>query len=130
MELDEPSEVDAVAAGGVAALAEAHGYVEEDDGAGFQRCEDLEVHRLLLERVLAKRSRAFDVADALRDRLRQDWRVVVDDRVNTFRVGGRGRRPEGHGYRRDDDGSVALTADDVATLDRLLVDRIVAKRRE
>ncbi|KAH8068864.1 hypothetical protein JL721_6436 [Aureococcus anophagefferens] len=120
MEVERPdaassraAEIDALACGGgVPALAEAHGYLDA----------------LLLERVRAKRSRDFAAADHARDLLRAAG-VEVDDRRNTYRLGRPGPpRPRGHGYRRDDDGAVALTPDDAARLDALLLDRVAAKR--
>ena len=138
MEVERPdaassraAEIDAIArGGGVPALAEAHGYVAEDDGQNYDHelaeADAAALHRLLLERVLAKRARDFAAADGVRDRLR-DAGVSVDDRSATFRVFRR-PPPTGHGYARDDDGSVALSPDDAAQLDALLLERVRAKR--
>ena len=138
MEVERPdaassraAEIDAIACGGgVPALAEAHGYVAEDDGQNYHselaEADAAALHRLLLERVLAKRARDFAAADGVRDRLR-DAGVSVDDRSATFRVFRR-PPPTGHGYARDDDGSVALSPDDAAQLDALLLERVRAKR--
>ena len=52
---------------------------DPDDGMEIE-----EIERLIEERVVAKRERNFDVADDIRDQLRSEHRVVVNDRDRTW----------------------------------------------
>ena len=65
----------------------------------------LHVESLLRERTDAKRARNFDVADAIRDQLMEEYSVGVDDREQSWRTGcsksGSGGRSYGGGRGRD-----------------------------
>ena len=150
-------------AAGSAAMAAEHGWTRVDDGSVAVSPADQEtVDRLLLERVFAKKQRAFDVADRLRSDL-ADLGVKVDDRQKTYSLmprtapgssgepstamvplsttssakdqlqqllaaGGDAMAAE-HGFVRADDGSLALSADDQQAVDRLLLERVFAKKQ-
>ena len=112
-----------------------HGYKRGDpDGAAV----DLRrVDEILTARAAAKRDRDFVVADALRDDLRRECNVVVNDRERMWRVWTPGgswgpRKPEvgrslptDHGLARDENDASDV---DVAAVDALLLARLQAKR--
>ena len=128
------TEFEALVGQGSEAMAKAHGYARSDPVTGTALSPDDErtLHRMLLERVYAKRLRRFEAADALRAQLHQAG-VAVDDREKTFRLQparAAPATPTEHGYvRGDDGGSVVLSAADQATLDQLLLERVLAKRK-
>ena len=62
--------------------------------------------------------------------------VHIDDQTSTYRVVNRNKgsvpslhNPTHHGYTRADDGAVMVTPADQATLEQLLLQRVVAKRQ-
>ena len=125
------AQFETLVAQGPAAMAAEHGYVRSDPVTGAVLSEEDErtLHRLLLERVFAKRLRDFDVADQLRAQLKSVG-VTIDDGQRTFRVRPPAPPPPTHhGYTRTDDGSVAVSAADQAALDGLLLQRVLAKRQ-
>eukprot|EP00937_MAST-01D_sp_MAST-1D-sp2_P004480 g4480.t1 len=111
---------------GSAAMASEHGYARSDPVTGVQMSEEDEqlLHRLLLERVYAKRLRNFAAADALREQLRQAG-VHIDEGARSFEI--RPRLRQAHGYTRTDDGSVPVTARDQEQLDAALLERVNAR---
>ena len=128
-------------------LATNHGYTREAVGDGSDAVlstdEQATLDALLLERVNAKRTRDFGRADALRAQMR-DAGVTIEDQTLRYRVTVRPQPlPRGpaltthHGYTRVTvhDGSIdptlvdpIVSAEDQAILDRLLTDRLNAKR--
>ena len=131
-------------------LATNHGYTREAVGDGSDAVlstdEQATLDALLLERVNAKRTRDFGRADALRAQMR-DAGVTIEDQALRYRVTVRPpampAAPRGpilathHGYTRVTvhDGSIdptlvdpIVSAEDQAILDRLLTDRLNAKR--
>lgn len=124
------AQFEALVAQGAAAMAAEHGYIRSDPVTGVQLspADEATLHRLLLERLYAKRLRDFDVADALRAQLR-DAGVSVNDAESTYSIRPRtSGQPNHHGYTRVDDGSIVLSPADQATLDGMLLERLLAKR--
>ena len=76
-----------------------HGYERDpsDDSGGD--IDEAQVDRLLTERVAAKRTREYDKADQLRDKLRA-MGVEVNDKDRCWRLRGGGRRARRHGDDR------------------------------
>ena len=116
------------------ALEAEHGYVRSDSDGGpvLSAADEFMLHKLLLERLYAKKTRAFDVADQVRDQLKAAG-CHINDRDNTYSI--RVPRPEPaampthHNYTRADDGAVPVAPADQVTLDALLLERIIAKRQ-
>lgn len=110
-----------------------HGYSRADDGSVvMSETDQATLDGLLLQRVVAKRARDFVLADQLRERLREAG-VLLDDAESTYRIAARqaprAATPQAHhSYTRADDGSVVVSSADQATLDRLLLERVRAKR--
>ena len=82
------------------------------------------VNQILAQRLDAKRARDFTTSDALRDQLRNEMGIEVMDREKQWCVrggggvmgGGGGGGMMGHGYRRDDDGSMPVDVERVNTI--------------
>ena len=116
------------------ALEAEHGYVRSDSDGGvvLAPADEFTLHQLLVERLYAKKTRAFDVADQVRDQLKAAG-CHINDRDNTYII--RAPRPEPaampthHEYTRVDDGTVPVAPADQVTLDALLLERIIAKRQ-
>ena len=102
------------------------------------------VEALIEERSLARRSRDWSTADAIRDELRDDHNVELYDSDLQWQVGQRGQRsngggggkggfkydasnygPLGHDYEREDDSE--MPEETTAVVDELLASRLEAK---
>ena len=69
-----------------AAMPTEHGYTRQDDGAVVISASDqATLDQMLLQRVIAKRTRDFAQADQLRDQLR-DLNCMLDDHASTYRI--------------------------------------------
>ena len=63
-----------------------HGYTRQDDGAVVISASDqATLDQMLLQRVIAKRTRDFAQADQLRDQLREAG-CMIDDKMSTYRI--------------------------------------------
>ena len=124
------AEFERIVSQGTAAMAAAHGYVRSDpvSGARLSAEDEHKLQHMLLERVFTKRLRDFQAADALRARLKEAG-VHLNDGEKTYSIRPpQARAPTHHGYTRADDGRVVLSPADQATLDQMLLQRLIAKR--
>eukprot|EP01049_Picozoa_sp_SAG25_P012353 SAG25_NODE_1658_length_2593_cov_111.862871_2_plen_326_part_00 len=118
--------LDGLTAQGAAALEAEHGYARTDPATGvvLSGDDELLLHRMLLERVHAKRLRDFAKADGIRAQLREAG-CHLNEQEKTFRIqpprGSVSTAPTEHGYMREDDGAVVVAAADQLTLDELLL---------
>ena len=107
-----------------------HGYTRTDDGSvTVSAADQATLDQLLLQRVIAKRTRDFDQADKLRDQLREVG-CFVDDKMSTYRMVVPRSAQQDAPYTRDpaDDSGVDLDPANEEMLVRRLGDRLVAKR--
>jgi len=92
----------------------------ERRGGGDLTDEDVEnIQSLLLERYNAKKNRNYDIADRIRDALKENFNVKIDDRSSEWHV--------------DTDeyvlvGEPNLSTEDIETVESQLKDRFAAKR--
>jgi cysteinyl-tRNA synthetase len=127
---DMQAQFEALVRQGAAAMAAEHGYVRSDpvSGARLSEEDERQLQYLLLQRVFSKRVRDFQTADQLRARLKEAG-VSLNDGEKTYSIRPPPTAvPNHHGYSRADDGSVIMSEADQATLDGLLLQRVVAKR--
>lgn len=96
------------------------GMYERRGGGGDLTDEDVEnIQSLLLERYDAKKNRNYDVADKIRDALKENFNVKIDDRSGEWHV--------------DTDeyvlvGEPNLSTEDIETVESQLKERFAAKR--
>lgn len=131
----------------------ARGYEKDGGGASANSETNSQIETLLEERDELRRSRDFTGADAIRDQLRDEFKVIIDDRQKTWWVddgssgaGGSGSRreggeraagrrgsrdkdfgPAGHDYTRAEDDEAVLGEAERGDIDELLRRRLEAK---
>ena len=112
---------------GSIAMAGAHGYQRADSMGGVMLSaqDEMQLHRMILERWYAKRLKNFEAADRIRNQLR-DVGVFIDDHRQTYTIAMK-RELTQHDYVRSDDASVFVTPEDQVKLDALLLERMKAK---
>eukprot|EP01047_Picozoa_sp_COSAG01_P087838 COSAG01_NODE_20392_length_956_cov_1.645274_1_plen_267_part_10 len=112
-----------------------HDYRRDDDGQTV--VDEAVVNQLLAQRLRAKMAREYDAADQAKQQL-SELGVRVFDQAKTWSAGavhsgaaaargGAGPVTE-HGYTLTDTNGVTLTPEQHATVDRLLLERVNAKR--
>lgn len=110
------------------------GYVKSASSVDLPTLEDEEyVQRKVDERMRAKRTRNYDLSDAIRDELFADWDVTIHDKINEWSVGGEFGRGQSWTHVEPfkytpREGDTTLSQEDMRTINSLIDRRVKARR--